>query len=73
LIDEASVFEVKAGFNGAGIFTRADKRTICAFTEDEFECADDDGFARTRLTGDGKQTIAQFPGDVFDQGEVTDL
>jgi len=61
---------VEDGFDGAGVGTGADEALVGAFAEEESEGADEDGFARAGLAGDGGETGPGLPRDVFDEGEI---
>jgi len=60
----------KDGLNRAGLGPAADQSLVGAFAEEEGEGAEDDGFSRAGLAGDGGETGAGFPRDVLDESEI---
>ena len=64
--------KIEDGFDGATVRAAADEGAVGAFAEDEIEAADDDGFARAGLAGDGVVTGLKLEREVGDQREVFD-
>jgi len=60
----------KDGLDRAGLGPAANEGLVGAFAEEEGEGADDDGFSRAGLAGDGGEAREGFPRDVLDEGEI---
>ena len=60
----------KDGLDRAGLGPAANEGLVGAFAEEEGEGADDDGFSRAGLAGDGGEAREGFPRDVLDEREI---
>ena len=66
------IFHVEDGFHRARIRPGADEALVRALAQEQLQRAQDDGFARARLAGDGDKTGGKLPVEFFDQSQVLD-
>ena len=66
----AQCADIKHRLDGATIRTGADERAVSALAEHEIERADEDGFARAGLAGDGVVAGTKFQRQVRHQGQL---
>ena len=67
-----AVLDLEARLHGARVRPGANQALLGAFAQQQLQSADDDGFARPGLAGDGGKTGRKLPVEVIDQREIFD-